>query len=87
MVASEFCSVAVILEFCTLVLVLEFCINYAMVNINSDSNLSNCATHNKCGISLKRQVVFNLEELSNGIIETIMPSCSLHGQRVLWRSL
>ena len=46
-----------------------------MVNINSDSNLSNCATHNKCGISLKRQVVLNLEELSNGIIETIMLSC------------
>ena len=75
MVASEFCSVAVILEFCTLVLVLEFCINYAMVNINSDSNLSNRATHNKCGISLKCQMVLNLEELSNGITETIMPSC------------
>ena len=75
MVASEFCSLAVILEFCTLLLVLEFCLNCAMVNINSDSNLSNCATHNKCGISLKRQVVLNLEELSNGIIETIMPSC------------
>ena len=75
MVASELCSVAMILEFCTLVLVLELCINHVMVNINSDSNLSNCATHNKCGISLKRQVVLNLEELSNGIIETIMPSC------------
>ena len=46
-----------------------------MVNINSDSNLSNRATHNKCGISLKCQMVLNLEELSNGITETIMPSC------------
>ena len=48
---------------------------HVVVNINSDSNLSNGATHSKCGISLKRQVLLNLEELRNGIIETIMHSC------------
>ena len=45
---------------------------HVVVNINSDSN---GATHSKCGISLKRQVLLNLEELGNGIIETIMHSC------------
>ena len=48
---------------------------HVVVNINSGSNLSNGATHNKCGISLKRQVLLNLEELRNGIIETMMHSC------------
>ena len=47
---------------------------HVVVNINSGSNLSNGATH-KCGISLKRQVLLNLEELRNGIIETMMHSC------------